>query len=103
MGTTLLTVMEPGCFTPVKKLGTKDKAALGKEMGEVITPVVPITQSGLDLCLHGGHSALTSLTGNQKTPDSALSALPCLQLLGGSSSHKSPAVFSSTCVLSGMP
>lgn len=54
MGTTLLTVMEPGCFTAVKKLGTQGKAALGKEMGKVITPVVPITQLGLELCLCGG-------------------------------------------------
>lgn len=34
--TTLLTAMEPGCFTPVKKIGAKEKAALGAEVGEVI-------------------------------------------------------------------
>lgn len=32
----------------------KNKAALEKEEGKGITPIVPITQSGLALCLHGG-------------------------------------------------
>lgn len=45
-----------------------------------------------------GHSALTSLIGNQKIPGSILLALPCLQLFGSSSSHKSPAVFSRSSV-----
>lgn len=84
--TTLLTVMEPGCFTPVKKLGAKEESSL-RSRGGGGNPVVPITQLGLE------HSALPSLTGNQKTPGSVLSAQPCLQLLEGSSSHKSPAVF----------
>lgn len=75
----------------------KDKAALGKDMWEVVTPVLPVTQSGFELLW--GHFALTSSTGNQKTPYSVVSDLQMfVPPWGGSSSHKTPTAFTDTSV-----
>lgn len=102
MGLTLLLVMEPGCFTPVKKLGTKDKAAIGKEVAGNHSCFASNTVRFGALFMWG-HTALTSLTGNQKTPYSIISGLHnvCYSL-GRNFITQNYCLFRHLCVFSGM-